>query len=355
MNIMKLKKKIVIPLAITFVFLLVIFGYVGWNSANPQSSCGSCHEISPSVETSLTSSHRNIDCAQCHGTALSNGIHSLGEKVNMFFTHIGDESKSQKIRMNESQIVEIMMRCEGCHQTQNADWESGGHSVTYAQIFLDEKHNNMERPYWDCFRCHGMFYRGNIYDLMEPVDNKGPWHLKDPKQADMPAIPCLACHQIHSKNEVRKPAQAYEDPKNIFYQRDQRNIPFGLYLRADQIFLRADYLSTPVIIEDENTNLAPTELDYKLCVQCHSPNYVHEAGSEDDRTPRGVHEGLTCNSCHKVHSNDARNSCGNCHPAISNCELDVTKMNTSYLSAKSPNNIHSVDCVDCHPKMKSKS
>ncbi len=91
------------------------------------------------------------------------------------------------------------------------------------------------------------------------------------------------------------------------------------------------------------------------CVQCHAPNAIHQAGTSDDRTPRGVHEGLSCVACHELHSNDARKSCQECHPAISNCKLDVTKMNTSYADSKSPNNIHFVACTDCHKQMKKRS
>ncbi|MBN1996616.1 NapC/NirT family cytochrome c [candidate division KSB1 bacterium] len=350
---MKIKRRKTITVIVFIVILVLSTGYSGWNAAHPRRSCASCHEISPSVETSLTSAHRSITCSQCHGTALSSGIHSLTEKMDMLFTHVsGREKSSQDIRMSESQIVEIMERCRQCHQIQYADWKAGGHSATYAHIFLDSTHNRTERPYWDCFRCHGMFYEGTIYDLMEPVDNKGPWKLKNPAQANVPVMPCLSCHQIHSKNEPRQPAMAHDHPRNIFYERDQRNIPFGLNVRADRMFLRADYFIVPGIFKDGKKVNTPAEYDYRLCVQCHSPNYTHEAGTEDDRTPTGVHEGLTCYSCHAAHSNNARESCGACHPAVSNCGLDVTAMNTSYISADSPNNIHSVACNDCHPKGK---
>ena len=89
------------------------------------------------------------------------------------------------------------------------------------------------------------------------------------------------------------------------------------------------------------------------CIQCHAPGASHQAGTSDDRTPRGVHEGLSCLDCHETHSNDARNSCNNCHPAVSNCNQDVTKMNTSYFDPNSPNNIHWVDCIDCHQDKRS--
>jgi len=35
---------------------------------------------------------------------------------------------------------------------------------------------------------------------------------------------------------------------------------------------------------------------------------------------------------------------------MSNCGLDVEKMDTTFRSATSKNNIHWVKCVDCHPK-----
>ena len=342
-----MKKATIITIAL---ILLSAGAYIAWDSAHPEDSCASCHEINPSVESSLTSAHRQIECSQCHGTALSNGWHSMTEKTNMLFSHLSSDQEGKRIRLDEHQIVEMMDKCQTCHRTQYADWKSGGHSANYAQIFLDEVHNKREQPYWDCFRCHGMFYQGNINDLMEPVDITGPWHLKDPDQAGKPVMPCLACHQVHAENEIRAEAQTLDNPRNIFYLRETRNIPYGLYLRADRMYLRADFLPDPDMSQSGKKISTAPDYTYRLCVQCHSPNYAHEAGSQDDRTPTGVHEGLSCNACHKVHSNDARNSCASCHPAISNCGLDVTKMNTSFLSADSPNNIHFVACKDCHPK-----
>jgi hypothetical protein len=103
-----------------------------------------------------------------------------------------------------------------------------------------------------------------------------------------------------------------------------------------------NYKSVSVkISQDSNQN---------LCIQCHSPNTFNMAGTADDRTPRGVHEGISCLACHDSHSNSAIASCKNCHPAISNCKLDVEKMNTTYSDQSSKNNIHFVECTDCHSK-----
>jgi hypothetical protein len=43
-------------------------------------------------------------------------------------------------------------------------------------------------------------------------------------------------------------------------------------------------------------------------------------------------------------------SCANCHPRLSNCGLDVEKMDTTFLKKESTHNIHFVKCVDCHAK-----
>ncbi len=87
-----------------------------------------------------------------------------------------------------------------------------------------------------------------------------------------------------------------------------------------------------------------------LCYQCHAPLAGGLVGSGDDRTPVGVHEGLSCLACHLKHGQQTRASCANCHPRLSNCGLDVEKMDTTFLSTASGHNIHFVKCADCHPK-----
>jgi hypothetical protein len=81
-----------------------------------------------------------------------------------------------------------------------------------------------------------------------------------------------------------------------------------------------------------------------------------QVASGDDRTPMGVHEGLSCVSCHNGHNENTTASCKTCHPQMSNCGLDVEKMDTTYTNAASTHNIHWVKCADCHqhgvPQMK---
>lgn len=285
---------------------------------------------------------------ECHGTALSNGWHSLKEKSNMVFSHISGGKRHEDIHMNEEQLLEVSGKCAKCHQSEHANWLAGGHSANYKDIFLDEKHNSMEQPYWDCFRCHGIFYDGNIYDLMEPISSTGPWHLKQPGKAMDATMPCLTCHKVHMESERLLKTIAMNNPKEIHYNRDKKLPGYGLYLRAGKTFLRADKLPVPKIFKGDDIVKVSDDPAQRLCIACHSPNAFHQAGSQDDRTPTGVHEGLSCIACHAPHSNNAVNSCKTCHPAISNCGIEVEKMNTTYFNKSSKNNIHFVKCTDCH-------
>ena len=347
---MKKRTALITFLIVIGLFIVFFGGYTAWNTANPEKTCAGCHEIRPSFASWQISSHREIACTECHGTALSNGWHSLTEKGNMVFSHFTEQKQNDEIHLTEEQVINTMDNCKACHQEEYKKWLSGGHSANYSHIFLDSAHNSMEQPYWDCFRCHGMHYEGNIYDLIEPVSNEGPWTLIDKKQADRPVITCLACHQIHTTNTVHKAPESFDKPEEIFYDRKKntRNPHAGLYIRSDEMFLRADLLPDPVIYFKGKELRKTTDPYQRICIHCHAPNFRHEAGTEDDRTPAGVHEGLACMACHDTHSNDATSSCSQCHPAISNCGLDVTTMNTSYHDADSENNIHFVGCEDCH-------
>lgn len=335
---------ILLPVVVLLIVIGLFGGYSWWNKTNPEKTCASCHEIQPMVGLWQQSAHRNMACTNCHGTALSNGFHSLKEKSNMVFSHVKEKPDREDIRLTEQQVLALMDKCTNCHQSEFAQWKAGGHSVTYNRIFMDSTHNAMEKPYWDCFRCHGMFYDGNIHQLMDLTSSDpNKWKLKQSAQGDLTTIPCLACHQIHTENE---PLSAYQPVKKE--NQLNRSRPLNLYIRTDKRYRLADDLFPIVMIHNGDTVQTSNDAVTKLCIQCHSPNFSHQTGSEDDRTPRGVHEGLACTACHQPHSNNASRSCSTCHPAISNCGIDVTTMNTTYRDSNSPNNIHWVRCNDCH-------
>lgn len=341
----KLLKGLLTAFIIGIVVLASFFGY--WNSAPADRTCASCHEIVGSVHTFASSAHRELSCKECHGTALSNGVHSMKEKSMMVVNHFRGDNTTD-IRMNEYQVLEVMNNCKRCHQSEYSKWESGRHSATYKYIFLDSIHNSKEQLNYDCLRCHGMFYEGTIEDLIEPISMDGPWHLTDQKRGSMPTIPCMACHMIHTEGHTMSELLAedqYSDSARFF----SPNSPgLSFYDRAEKTNYPVELMATIKLYNADTLLTVSNDPVTRNCVQCHSPNAWHEAGTSDDRIPRGVHQGLSCAACHEPHSNYERNSCATCHPAISNCNLDVTQMNTTYADKNSPNNIHFVSCTDCH-------
>ena len=335
---------------LALLLLLLILGgsLFVWDTASPQSTCASCHEIESSSSMWAHSGHRGLSCNECHGSALSSGFHSLKEK-GMMIVHHFTRPDQQRIELDEAQMLGVMDNCRRCHGMEYAEWLSGGHSATYQAIFLDKKHNAAERLNADCLRCHGMFYRGTTQDLVFPISVNGPWSFKDPQQASKPAIPCFTCHMIHRPGDpVERPE--YADPGKIFYQRPRGSSVALFYDRYEKAYFESDSLPLLHLSAGERAVKVSADPRQRICTQCHAPNAFHRAGTSDDRTPRGVHEGISCVACHEGHSNDARHSCINCHPAISNCGLDVTKMNTSFVDPSSPHDIHVVQCTDCHTK-----
>ncbi len=312
---------------------LVSFGFGGllwFNYANPQNTCATCHEEVSHVKSWQSSFHRDLHCRNCHGGSLTLNVHALKEHANRIVQHFQPASAETAVHLTEAQVLTLQEACRNCHPRSYADWQSSGHSATYQKIFLDPRHNQMEQMAPECLRCHGMFYDGHIEDLVAPLATNGPWALKDPAKLNQPTIPCLACHQIHGTAAAFRPVQ--------------------LYVRREKTSIAADLLPiTPITRNGQPVKLShdPTQ---RLCTQCHAPNAFRELGSQDDRTPCGVHEGLSCLDCHSSHSNSAKGSCATCHPANSHCGLDVEKMDTTFFSKTSKHNIHFVACLDCHPQ-----
>jgi hypothetical protein len=342
-------KKIFITSSILILLVgALLASYSRWNAASPTKTCANCHEISHSVDLWAESTHRDIACKDCHGTALSEGIHSLKEKGAMLFHHTS-KIEPEDVRISEAQRLIVMLRCIGCHRTEYAKWNSGGHAMNYSEVFLNSVHNKTETINEDCLRCHGMFYdNGTIIDIVEPLDTAGPWRLKNVNLAHRPAIPCFACHQVHQPGNPGI-KQNLESPGSLHYSRMKKTLT-SFYYRRDSMYFPVLLLTSPEINYHSVAVKISQDANQSLCIQCHSPNAFNMAGTDDDRTPRGIHEGISCLACHDSHSNSAIASCKNCHPAISNCKLDVEKMNTTYKDKSSKNNIHFVACTDCHSK-----
>lgn len=315
-------------------------------SSQRGAGCTNCHEMGQFVTAAHASGHRNLSCQDCHQE-------NLRTKLRHISAHL-TRNIPESIRMRDTDVVRMTVSCQKCHQQEYAGWKAGPHSATYARIFADRAQNAKQPLMDDCLRCHGMHFDGAVADLVQPQDLRGPWRVVRSGFADAPTMPCSACHWVHSEGA---PLSKAESRISVAETRTQS---LGFFDRREQMHFAAATLSVPQVYDGAKAVRMSPDARQGLCYQCHAPRLpdtgspaaVHgwsmQAGSGDDRTPVGVHEGLSCFACHAGHNENARASCKGCHQRTSECGLDVEVMDTTYANASSKHNIHSVRCVNCH-------
>ena len=346
-------------LAIASAALLAVGGTYGtslYYAAGHGTACSDCHEMSAHVSAIHSSPHRNAGCTDCHEASLATKLRHV--RVHIF-------GSPQEIHLRQADLQPMMEKCQNCHQHEYAAWHAGPHSATYSDIFVNSAHNTKRRLMNDCFRCHGMYFDGSIRDVVQPQDTRGPWHLTRPELASDATIPCQACHWVH-----RAGVPAAKPAERISVAGPAVRDSLALYDRREQMHFAAASLVIPALYDGPRPLKVSPDPRQSICYQCHAPrqpdtnsiaasnHWGPQAGSGDDRTPMGVHEGLSCLSCHGGHNEDARASCATCHPAMSHCGIAVEKMDTTFTNRTSGHNIHWVKCVDCHqhgvPQVKAK-
>jgi len=317
-----------ILLYIPVVCIMFLLGSTTYfHFGDPQYTCVSCHEMDEVHALWEKSAHSSLHCRSCHGGSLTLDIHAIESHLNRVVQHFTGET-DKTIKLSERDVMNIHNSCRDCHPNTFKQWQEGAHSTTYAQIFLNPAHNKKEVPASDCLRCHGMFHEGSIENLITPLDKDGPWTLVDPAISQQATIPCLACHQVHSDESSISAAQFFDEREGLHFQ--------------------ADRLPKPDIFHNGNKVRTSTDSRQRVCVQCHAPDATHQSGTSDDKTPTGVHEGLSCIDCHSPHQLSAKESCNSCHSVQTNCKLNVETMDTTFFNPASKHDIHTVSCKDCH-------
>ncbi len=342
------RRRIGLAFAALALPLVTIFAVSLHYERSTGSACASCHEIWQPYSDWHSSSHRNVKCSECHGDVFTLDARFHLNNMRRVFTHLsGKAPESPKLRTAD--VLKMVDRCEKCHQAEYADWHASAHSTTYRRIFLNTDHNRREVLMDDCLRCHGMHFQGPVRELVTPLNTTGPWQLRNAELADQPAIPCLSCHQIHHEG---LPLQKHaDDAKAIPSSQEEVTRPSaGLFDRRELRQVSVSELPMPQMFDGERPVKNSPDQRQSLCYQCHAPLPASQVRSGDDRTPIGVHEGFSCMSCHGKHGMQTRASCSTCHPRLSNCGLDVAKMDTTFKDRDSKHNIHFVKCIDCHAK-----
>jgi hypothetical protein len=325
------------------VLMLAPAGSVYYQSSGG-AACARCHEIQPNHESWLMSSHRDVPCSACHGSILTTDVAFHMGNLRRVVQHAKGDLPPQ-IRLRTEDIAPMVERCAGCHRQEYAQWRAGPHGAGYARIFTDKAHNSKQVLMDDCLRCHGAHFQGGIGELVTAVDTKGPWELRRPELADVPTMPCMMCHQVHRQGEPMVKRALDEPAKGQEIARPS----LALFDRREMNYHPVATLPLPAMLDGARPVKTSPDARQALCYQCHAPLAARQVGSGDDRTPMGVHEGLSCLACHQKHGQQTRASCAGCHPRLSNCGLDVETMDTTFRDKASRHNIHFVKCADCHP------
>jgi hypothetical protein len=327
------------------ILLAVPAGSIYYTAAGGK-ACIRCHEIQSAYDQWMMSTHRSVQCKECHGSIFSTDLGFHLNNARQLWLHVRGQVPERLLVRQQDINRGMNSRCGKCHQQEFAEWTAGPHHVTYRQIFLNPGHNTNRILSDFCLQCHGMYFERGIRDLVQPINLKGPWHLvAASSQPDQPSIPCLACHEVHRAGApmaLRSPSERGKDA-----------IPYrpslGFYARREQLHLSAAALPLPEMLDGSRPVHVAPDARQAQCYQCHATDHTFQAGSGDDRTCLGVHEGLSCLACHAGHDQSARASCAQCHPRLSNCGLDVETMDTTFKATNSVHNIHFVKCSDCHP------
>lgn len=325
----------------------LVYGASNYYTSQHGQGCASCHEMAAFTSAVHSSAHRTTTCLDCHDA-------NLGTKLRHIRVHLLGQAP-ESIRLRDVDVVAMTTMCQKCHQHEYASWHAGPHSATYAQIFADPVHNAKRRLADDCLRCHGMHFNGAIRELVQPMNTVGPWHLVRASFANEPAMPCMACHEMHREGPVEtKPAERSS------WVVAPIPVTLAFYDRREEMHFAAGQLALPVMFDGPRAVRVSPDQRQAICYQCHAPRrpdagsvaaakgWGPQFGSGDDRTPVGVHEGISCVACHNGHSENAATSCKTCHPQMSHCGIDVEKMDTTFAHAKSAHNVHWVRCADCH-------
>ena len=270
---MKTKKfrKVSLLILVAALLLVILPGFY-LSSTGTTNYCYRCHEIRPAYEQWAGSSHREIQCKECHGSSLTLDPSFHAKNLHELVAHIRGEIPP-KLVLKDFEVDRAGASCARCHQNKQALWKASGHSMTYADVYLNPAENRKTLLNDDCMRCHGMFFEGRIEDIVAPIDTAGPWELVQPGLAERPAIPCLACHRIHCEG---KPGEKpdYAKPLEISYARQSGTFSLAFYDRREKEHFASAVLQLPAMTDQGRPVIMSPDKRQGLCYQCHAPEPV---------------------------------------------------------------------------------
>ena len=297
-------------ISIAVAVLLAVGGSMGasyYYTSQYGQGCASCHEMAGYV-ASFMHPHRTTNCMECHEAGLSTKlrhmwVHSFGQAPeghpparNGCAGHHRElpEVPPTRVRELARGAAQRHLRADFYRSNAQCKTHVDGRLLPLSWCVLRRL---------DARPC-------------SPVSTKGPWRLLRPALATQPAMPCMSCHQVHSEG-----AQEARPAARISTTGPAVPDSIAFYDRREMLHFSAASLSIPQLFDGARAIKISPDPRQGLCYQCHAARepeagsvaavnaWGPQAGSGDDRTPMGVHEGISCIACHDGHSENTTASC----------------------------------------------
>jgi nitrate/TMAO reductase-like tetraheme cytochrome c subunit len=313
-------------LAIALAVMILIAGVVNYKfyryTQDDPNFCVSCHLMKNAFDAWSMSSHKGVNCHDCHHLA---PVEMVGLMHSFIFKNLS------AVPARHGKIIVGTHVCEKCHVDREEKFPTAP-SITDNPFH--EKHAGFKKR--ECVECHG-----KIIHKFEPIvtlcanchgDKKKC--AGDSKCQMMEHVPCLDCHNVKSL-KIAQP----DREKCLSCHGDDAT-------RAKINATRKDISRTyppEVAMVNAATRIKFTDKSPMLwaCANCHKPHTQLKLTQKDcenchkdiaKKGKHGLHFGMgmnKCLECHKPHTwevqPDILNSkkCTQCHPAVTDPEKFV--------------------------------
>ncbi|MFQ6088873.1 MAG: cytochrome c3 family protein [Candidatus Methanofastidiosia archaeon] len=332
------RKGVYLAVALALLIFIAIFLFLSTNYVRNSRSCGNCHLMNPSIDSWKTSSHREVECMECHPESdytkvifkryLKYATNTYGElraevkDESCIFCHKKDiEKPSGETRfehLEHAKYHEPKAQCVSCHE-----------GIVHKKLTVSEEncltcHDGVIASD-ECLVCHKNLLEGEIF-----IGSVSFPHLKHEEknleceychltilrrevEADMGF--CDICHDIQSS---QKCTQCHKNPEKI-----SKMIETVEFLhQTHMIHLQCSDCHYNVIPLEE-------EITLKNCLVCHHLEEVKRA----------------CLSCHETLPEKILIREGEFHHSK---HLEITQNECLKCHEKPEERVERERCTDCH-------
>ena len=119
----KLNRALLVLAVLAVAGVATMAGMSGYYGGADGSGCVRCHEIGPMANDWAWSAHRNVSCAECHGSSFTANVRMHLKNLSRMRLHRAGEVPEQ-IQLRHSDVSPLVERCAKCHAQQHAGYPS---------------------------------------------------------------------------------------------------------------------------------------------------------------------------------------------------------------------------------------